>query len=251
MKEKAIFVYLDFLGFSEWVKNHPTIEEGGKWFSDSQIRIGTIFLELGNIQNIVSYEPQKLTVLQYTDTIVICLYEKDINVENICELFRKVNMFMASSYKDLLPVRGAISYGEVGIVYGGKPSTQNESEHILQVTSIFGEPFLEAHFLAESLQLSAIAITESLLNYLTIYFKDVLESYTAIYRIEKKGKGKKVQTSKQRMLIPSKHDNFTNSNLSQLDIIKSFKRAAKGNDRIPDSVKRKLKNTLKFNRGLI
>jgi len=161
--EKTIerfILFIDILGFKDLVNrvSHEAI------FNKMQSLVDTINEVSKKYKGNISLKTEIKPVI-FSDSII--LITKEGNIEDIIELINSAIYVFQKSIADVLPIKGALSYGVF-------TSDFEQSLH-------FGQPLIDAFQLQEELQLYAIVLdnfVEEFLKKNNFDSKDIIKYYT-------------------------------------------------------------------------
>ncbi len=238
---EVFLAYFDVLGFKEFIDNSkPEIRERlmNNLMRDSQLAMTQDkTVEHGGVL-IPDLSQAKVHCLHVSDSIVF--WTDGLSAENFSDIVLCSSLFLMRCIQMTFPVRGCIVAGEISF----SPFTiKNENSHFYN-SSLYGKALIDGYLKAESqdwvgcyIDRSAISKVEekhvdeliysNRIVYYPVPFKDGTSSYEYALRT-----------------IPRTINNVYFKNLAK-SIVEVFERHTNGKP-LPDSVRQKLTNTIKF-----
>jgi len=240
---KTYIGFFDILGFKEIVAQLELEELKKKFenlFRDSQIALSNgKTVQVGSASVVPDLSEMDVNCIHVSDSIIFWTNKDELNdFKRIIEVCKK--FYQKSLQTDFL-IRGAVVYGEMSF----EPGTINTKENaIFGNFSFIGKGLVEAYLLGESLELCGCVIGNSVIEKIgdsEVY--ELVKNETAVLYCTPR---KDNQHDYLHVIKPIKGDFselfFRNRATT---IIKKFEKYLNGKP-MPQSVKKKLNNTLKF-----
>lgn len=184
---KKFIAYFDFLGYKQFILNNDNEyirRRIGHILRDLEVALGlgkfkdTQYGVVSDIRN------SNLHCLNISDTII--LWTKDDSSESLQELLEVgFNFNFREVRYNNFPLRGAIVYGEIDLI---SHLYESEQKGTYNINSVYGKGLVNAHLIAESLNLSGCIIDKSVIERIREFenWETLIEKYATLYHVPHK-----------------------------------------------------------------
>jgi hypothetical protein len=183
---KTYIAYFDFLGYKQFILNNENEHirrRIGHILRDLEYALGLGKHKEAQYGVIADISKSNLHCLNISDTII--LWTKDDSIESLQELLDVCFIFNYREVRYNFPARGAIVYGEIDLI---SHFYESEQKGTYNINSVYGKGLVNAHLIAESLNLSGCIIDNSAIEKIKEFenWEVLIEKYAVLYNVPHK-----------------------------------------------------------------
>jgi len=241
---ETFIAYFDILGFKEFINNNEskeTIRLFNHLLRETQNALSSGKMKASDASTIVpDLRYQKVNCLHISDSIIF--WTNTNSEDDFRDLVDVCYTFYGRSLQMFFPLRGCLTYGDI---YFYPATIQNENDITFYNYSLIGKGLISSYLKAENIEYAGCIVDEKAIKKLSDRVIDdlIYEQKICMYKVPFKNGFEYQHVFKP---IDGSHNevSFRNS----VNAIKSlFSYASKTDiDNMPESVKRKLNNTIDF-----